>query len=85
MSGILVHIPLHLRIQFHDWNSVSNSLKVYYEDNNMTIQNQFSKIIVLIDAEIAEAVVNRANEYPAVGPGCDRAVYEEAELNELLA
>ena len=55
MSGIFVHIPLHLRIQFHDWNSVSNSLKVYYEDNNMTIQNQFSKIIVLIDAEIAQA------------------------------
>lgn len=32
-----------------------------------------------------EAIVNTANEYPAVGPGCDRAVYEAAGLDELLA
>ena len=42
------------------------------------VRNDISKMTT-------EAVVNRANEYPAVGPGCDRAVYEEAELNELLA
>ena len=28
----------------------------------------------------ADAVVNTANEYPEVGPGCDRAVYEEKLL-----
>ena len=32
-----------------------------------------------------EAIVNTANEYPAVGPGCDRAVYDAAGLDELLA
>lgn len=33
----------------------------------------------------ADAVVNTANEYPEVGPGCDRAVYEAAGYNELLS
>ena len=32
-----------------------------------------------------EAIVNTANEYPAVGTGCDRAVYDAAGLDELLA
>lgn len=32
-----------------------------------------------------DAIVNTANEYPAVGPGCDRAVYEAAGFEELLA
>ena len=32
-----------------------------------------------------EAIVNTANMYPAVGPGCDRAVYDAAGLEELLA
>ena len=33
----------------------------------------------------ADAVVNTANEYPEVGPGCDRAVYEAAGYDELLS
>ncbi len=32
-----------------------------------------------------DAVVNTANEYPEVGPGCDRAVYEAAGYDQLLA
>ena len=32
-----------------------------------------------------DAIVNTANEYPEVGPGCDRAVYEAAGYDELLA
>lgn len=32
-----------------------------------------------------EAIVNTANEYPAAGPGCDRAVYEAAGYEKLLA
>ena len=32
-----------------------------------------------------DAVVNTANEYPEVGPGCDRAVYEAAGYDRLLA
>ena len=32
-----------------------------------------------------EAIVNTANEYPAVGPGCDSAVYKAAGYEELLA
>ena len=32
-----------------------------------------------------EAIVNTANEQPAVGPGCDRAVYMAAGYDELLA
>ena len=31
-----------------------------------------------------EAIVNTANSRPAVGPGCDRAVYEAAGFEELL-
>ena len=29
-----------------------------------------------------DAIVNTANEYPEVGPGCDRAVYEAAGYDE---
>ena len=32
-----------------------------------------------------DAIVNTANEYPEVGPGCDRAVYEAAGYDELLS
>ena len=32
-----------------------------------------------------EAIVNTANEYPAVGTGCDRAVYDAAGLDDLLS
>ncbi|MDO4529300.1 MAG: macro domain-containing protein, partial [Lachnospiraceae bacterium] len=32
-----------------------------------------------------EAIVNTANEYPVVGPGCDSAVYKAAGYEELLA
>lgn len=32
-----------------------------------------------------DAIVNTANEYPEVGPGCDRAVYEAAGYNKLLS
>ena len=32
-----------------------------------------------------DTIVNTANEYPEVGPGCDRAVYEAAGYDELLA
>ena len=32
-----------------------------------------------------EAIVNTANEDPVVGPGCDRAVYEAAGREQLLA
>ena len=32
-----------------------------------------------------DAIVNTANEYPEVGPGCDRAVYEAAGYDQLLA
>ena len=32
-----------------------------------------------------DAIVDTANEYPEVGPGCDRAVYEAAGYDELLA
>ncbi len=32
-----------------------------------------------------EAIVNTANEYPAVGPGCDTAVYRAAGYEQLLA
>ena len=32
-----------------------------------------------------DAIVNTANEYPIVGPGCDRAVYEAAGFEELLS
>ncbi len=31
-----------------------------------------------------EAIVNTANAYPTVGPGCDRAVYKAAGYDELL-
>lgn len=32
-----------------------------------------------------DAIVNTANEYPTVGPGCDRAVYEAAGFDDLLS
>ena len=32
-----------------------------------------------------DAIVNTANAHPIVGPGCDRAVYEAAGFDELLA
>ena len=32
-----------------------------------------------------EAIVNTANKYPTVGPGCDAAVYEAAGYDELLS
>ena len=32
-----------------------------------------------------EAIVNTANEYPAVGTGCDRVVYDAAGLDDLLS
>ena len=32
-----------------------------------------------------EAIVNTANEYPVVGPGCDSAVYKAAGYEKLLA
>ena len=33
---------------------------------------------------VTEAIVNTANDYPTVGPGCDGAIYKAAGYDELL-